>query len=70
MSPVPRRLQYENEHCWMDPGQSIYFLAVPSVIAILINIFFLCSVIRVIRCGDNLCNIIASFLVAVDIFFN
>ena len=33
----------------MDPGQSIVFLAVPAIFVILLNIFFLCNVIRVIR---------------------
>jgi calcitonin receptor-like len=43
------RHKYENELCWMDPGQSIVFLAVPAICVILINIFLLFNVIRVIR---------------------
>ena len=43
------RHKYENELCWMDPGQSIVFLAVPAICVILLNIFLLCNVIRVIR---------------------
>ena len=40
---------YENKFCWMDQGNSVYFLAVPSILTILINIFFLVSVVKVIR---------------------
>ena len=43
------RHNYENQLCWMDHGQSMIFLAVPVIIVILINIFFLCSVINVLR---------------------
>ena len=43
------RVMYENQFCWMDQGNSVYFLAVPSILTILINIFFLVSVVKVIR---------------------
>ena len=43
------RTHYENELCWMDPGRSIIFLAVPAISAITINIFCLCNVIKVIQ---------------------
>ena len=43
------RMMYENQFCWMDQGNSVYFLAVPSILTILINIFFLVSVVKVIR---------------------
>ena len=46
---VVYRYYYENELCWMDPGQSIIFLAVPVITVIIINIFFLGSVVRVLR---------------------
>ena len=42
-------MMYENQFCWMDQGNSVYFLAVPSILTILINIFFLVSVVKVIR---------------------
>ena len=44
------RMVYENKFCWMDQGISVYFLAVPSLLTIFINIFFLGSVVKVIRC--------------------
>ena len=43
------RTRFENELCWMDPGQSIIFLAVPAISVIIINIFCLCNVIRIIK---------------------
>ena len=43
------RLGYENQLCWMDSGHSIMFLAIPAICAILINIYFLCDVIKVLR---------------------
>ena len=43
------RLQYENELCWMDPGNSIIFLAVPAILVFILNIFFLCNVIQVLQ---------------------
>ena len=43
------RVMYENQFCWMDQGNSVYFLAVPVILTILINIFFLVSVVKVIR---------------------
>ena len=43
------RMAYENKFCWMDQGISVYFLAVPSILTIFINIFFLGSVVKVIR---------------------
>jgi len=46
---IAYRVMYENQFCWMDQGNSVYFLAVPSILTILINIFFLVSVVKVIR---------------------
>ena len=43
------RLYYENELCWMDNGDSILFLVIPAICPILINIYFLCDVVRVLR---------------------
>ena len=43
------RLQYENELCWMDLGNSIIFLAVPAILVLILNIFFLCNVIQVLQ---------------------
>ena len=43
------RHQFENQLCWMDQGTSMVFLAVPVIIVILINIFFLCKVIHILR---------------------
>ena len=43
------RLQYENELCWMDPGHSVIFLAVPAIIVFVLNIYFLCNVIQVLK---------------------
>ena len=33
----------------MDPGHSVIFLSVPAIVVITLNIFFLCSVIRVLK---------------------
>ena len=41
------------EFCWMEMGPSIFFLAIPALIAILINIFFLCSVVSILRYGKE-----------------
>ena len=46
---VGYRVNYENKLCWMDPGYSVIFLSVPVIIVIAINIFFLCSVIKVLK---------------------
>ena len=43
------RHSYENQLCWMDQGQSILFLGIPVIIIIIINIYFLCSVILILR---------------------
>ena len=44
------RYQYENELCWMEPNsQSMIFLAVPVITVIIINIYFLYSVVTVLR---------------------
>ena len=43
------RHAYENQLCWMDQGQSILFLGIPVIIVIFINIYFLCSVILILR---------------------
>ena len=43
------RYKYENDICWMDHGESMVFLALPVIIVILINIYFLWSVVLVIR---------------------
>ena len=43
------RHSYENQLCWMDQGQSLLFLAIPVVIVIIINIYFLFSVILILR---------------------
>ncbi|XP_023322296.1 calcitonin gene-related peptide type 1 receptor [Eurytemora carolleeae] len=43
------RMVYENDNCWMDMDKSIWFLAVPSVLCILGNIFFLYKVINILR---------------------
>ena len=41
------RLQYKNELCWIDLGDSIIFLAVPAIFVL--NIFFLCNIIQVLQ---------------------
>ena len=47
---ISYRYHYENELCWMNmDGQSIIFLAAPVVTVIIINIYFLCSVVTVLR---------------------
>lgn len=47
---VVYRYQYEDELCWMSmDGQSMIFLAVPVITVIIINIYFLCSVVKVLR---------------------
>ena len=43
------RHSYENQLCWMDQGQSILILGIPVIIVIFINIYFLCSVILILR---------------------
>ena len=43
------RVRYENEACWMDPGYSNIFLSIPTIIVIILNIFFLCNVIKVLK---------------------
>ena len=48
-SLITCRIHYENELCWMDHGQSLIFLALPVISVIFINIFFLTSVILVLR---------------------
>ena len=40
---------YENELCWMDHDRSMLFLALPVISVILINIYFLWSVLIVLR---------------------
>ena len=46
--------QYDDsEFCWMEMGPSIFFLAIPALVAILINIFFLGSVVRILRYKDT-----------------
>ena len=40
---------YENELCWMETHDSIFLLAVPVACVISINIFLLCSVIKILR---------------------
>ena len=40
---------YENELCWMDHDRSMLFLALPVISVILINIYFLWSVLTVLR---------------------
>ena len=43
------RLNYENEKCWMDTGSSVWFLAVPVILVIAINIFCLYDVLKIIQ---------------------
>ena len=43
------RIYYEDELCWMDHGHSMIFLAFPVISVIFINIFFLGSVVLVLR---------------------
>ena len=33
----------------MDPGYSNIFLSIPTIIVIILNIFFLCNVIKVLK---------------------
>ena len=33
----------------LEQGNSVYFLAIPSIVSILVNIFFLFNVVKVIR---------------------
>ncbi len=40
--------------CWMDPGESRWFLAVPVIIVILSNVMIVINVIRVIKRKRNL----------------
>ena len=46
---VVYRQKYENDLCWMDHGHSMVFLAFPVISVIIINIFFLVSVVHVLR---------------------
>ena len=43
------RHTHENELCWMDNGKSMLFLALPVIIVIIINLYFLGSVLTVLR---------------------
>ena len=43
------RQRNEDFHCWMDMGDSNWFIAVPVILVILLNIIFLFNVIRIIR---------------------
>ena len=43
------RLNYENEKCWMDTGSSVWFLAVPVILVIIVNVFCLCNVLKIIQ---------------------
>ena len=43
------RQQNENFHCWMDMGDSNWFIAIPVIIVIILNIIFLYNVIHILR---------------------
>ena len=43
------RQHNENFHCWMDNGDSNWFIAIPVMIVILLNVIFLFNVIRILR---------------------
>ena len=40
---------YENNHCWMDVGDSNWFLGIPVLIVILLNIIFMVNIIYILR---------------------
>lgn len=44
----------ENVNCWMDTGDSIWFLAVPVILAISFNVLIVINVIRLIKRKRNL----------------
>ena len=44
---------YEDDRCWMDMGDSNWFLGVPDIIVILLNIIFLANVIYILRSKLN-----------------
>ena len=44
---------YEDDRCWMDIGDSNWFLGVPVIIVILLNIIFLANVIYILRSKLN-----------------
>ena len=39
----------QNYHCWMDQGDSNWFLGVPVILIIFFNIFFLTKVLIILR---------------------
>ena len=41
----------ENTECWMKTGHSDWFLALPVLFTIVLNIFFLVRVIMILRCS-------------------
>ena len=43
------RHRNENFHCWMDMGDSNWFIAIPVIIVIILNIIFLSNVIHILR---------------------
>ena len=46
---VVYRQYKENVHCWMDVGESNWFLGVPVIIVIVLNIIFLSNVMHTLR---------------------
>ena len=44
----------ENVNCWMDTEDSIWFLAVPVILAISFNVLIVINVIRLIKRKRNL----------------
>jgi len=47
------RAIYENYHCWMDQGDSNWFLGIPVIIIIILNIYFLARVLIIQRAKLN-----------------
>ena len=43
------RHTYEDSHCWMDLGESNWFLGIPVVFNLILNIGFLINVIRILK---------------------
>lgn len=39
----------EDNNCWMDTGDSIWFLAIPVILAISVNVLIVINVIRLIK---------------------
>ena len=46
---VIHRLNHENQNCWMDTGNSNWFLGVPVILVIIINFIIMINVLTILR---------------------